>query len=148
MTKVLIAYFSVTGKTEKMAEYIAEGVRFTGKQAVVKKISDIKTPNDLAGYDGYIFGSPTYHRDMAEPMKTFLFLARKANLEGKPAGAFGSYTHSGDAPAVVFDTMQYVYRMQPFELGSFKLKEAIVETAEGARACQDYGKVFGEKLRA
>ncbi len=148
MTKVLIAYFSLTGKTEKMAEYIAEGVRFSGKQAVTKKISDIKTPNDLAGYDGYIFGSPTYHRDMAEPMKTFLFLARKANLEGKPAGAFGSYTHSGDAPAVVFDTMQYVYRMQPFELGSFKLKEAIVETAEGARACQDYGKVFGEKLGA
>ncbi len=146
MTKVLIAYFSLTGKTEKMAEYIAEGVRFSGKQAVTKKISDIKTPNDLAGYDGYIFGSPTYHRDMAEPMKTFLFLARKANLEGKPAGAFGSYTHSGDAPAVVFDTMQYVYKMQPFELGSFKLKEAIVETAEGARACQDYGRVFGEKL--
>ena len=138
MTKVLIAYFSLTGKTEKMAEYIAEGVRFSGKQAVTKKILDIKTPNDLAGYDGYIFGSPTYHRDMAEPMKTFLFLARKANLEGKPAGAFGSYTHSGDAPAVVFDTMQYVYKMQPFELGSFKLKEAIVETAEGARACQDY----------
>jgi hypothetical protein len=25
MTKVLIAYFSLTGKTEKMAEYIAEG---------------------------------------------------------------------------------------------------------------------------
>jgi flavodoxin len=148
MTKVLIAYFSLTGKTEKMAEYIAEGVRFSGKQAVTKKISDIKTPNDLAGYDGYIFGSPTYHRDMAEPMKTFLFLARKANLEGKPAGAFGSYTHSGDAPAVVFDTMQYVYKMQPFELGSFKLKEAIVETAEGARPCQDYGKVFGEKLQA
>ena len=146
MTKVLIAYFSLTGKTEKMAEYIAEGVRFSGQQAVTKKISDIKTPNDLAGYDGYIFGSPTYHRDMAEPMKTFLFLARKANLEGKPAGAFGSYTHSGDAPAVVFDTMQYVYKMQPFELGSFKLKEAIVETAEGARACQDYGRVFGEKL--
>jgi len=148
MTKVLIAYFSLTGKTEKMAEYIAEGVRFTGKQAVVKKISDIKTPNDLAGYDGYIFGSPTYHRDMAEPMKTFLFLARKANLEGKPAGAFGSYTHSGDAPAVVFETMQYVYKMQPFDLGSFKLKEAIVETAEGARACQDYGRVFGEKIQA
>ncbi len=146
MTKVLIAYFSLTGKTEKMAEYIAEGVRFSGKQAVTKKIADIKTPNDLAGYDGYIFGSPTYHRDMAEPMKTFLFLARKANLEEKPAGAFGSYTHSGDAPAVVFDTMQYVYKMQPFELGSFKLKEAIVETAEGTRACQDYGKVFGEKL--
>ena len=146
MKKVLIAYFSLGGKTEKMAEYIAEGIRFSGQQAVIKKISDIKSANDLAGYDGYIFGSPTYHRDMAESMKTFLFLAKKANLEGKLAGAFGSYTHSGDAPAIIFDTMQYVYKMVPFELGSFNLKEAVVETGEGMRSCQDYGRVFGEKL--
>ncbi|MFC2006714.1 flavodoxin domain-containing protein [Chloroflexota bacterium] len=146
MKKILIAYFSLTGKTEKMAEYIAEGVRFSGQQVVVKKISDLKSGNDLAGYDGYIFGSPTYHREMAESMKTFLFLARKANLEGNLAGAFGSYTHSGNAPAIIFDTMQYVYKMEPFELNSFNLKEAVVETAEGMRACQDYGRTFGEKL--
>jgi len=144
--KVLIAYFSLSGNTEKMAEYIAEGVRFSGQQVVVKKISDIKSANDLADYDGYIFGSPTYHRDMAEPMKTFLFLAKRANLESKLAGAFGSYTHSGDAPAIILDTMQYVYKMEPFELGSFNLKEAIIGTGEGMRACQDYGRVFGEKL--
>lgn len=148
MKKVLIAYFSLTGKTEKMAEYIAEGVRFAGCQATIKKISDLKNAGDLEAYDGYIFGSPTYHRDMAEPMKTFLFLARKANLEGKLAGSFGSYTHSGDAPAIIFDTMQYVYKMQPFDLSSFRLKEAVVETKEGTRSCQDYGKVFGEKLSA
>jgi len=146
MKRVLIAYFSLTGNTEEMAEYIAEGVRFGGQQVVTKKIADIKSHKDLAGYDGYIFGSPTYHRDMAEPMKTFLFLARKADLKGKLAGAFGSYTHSGDAPAVIFDTMQYVYKMEAFELGSFNLKEEAIETAEGTRACQDYGRVFGEKL--
>ncbi|MFC1902924.1 flavodoxin domain-containing protein [Chloroflexota bacterium] len=145
MGKILIAYFSLSGNTEKMADYIAEGVRFSGQQAVVKKISEIKTANDLADYQGYIFGSPTYHRDMAEPMKTFLFLAKKANLEGKLAGSFGSYTHSGDAPAIIFDTMQYVYKMEPFELASFNLKEATIETSEGMRSCQDYGRVFGEK---
>jgi len=164
--KVLVAYISLTGNTEKMAEYIAEGVRFSGQQAVVKKISDIKSANDLADYDGYIFGSPTYHRDMAEPMKTFLFLAKKADLEGKLAGAFGSYMHSGDALAIIFDTMQYVYKMEPFELGALNLKEALLretrrgeqipsqyisgevhgDADEGRRACQDYGRVFGEKF--
>jgi len=146
MKKVLIPYFSLTGKTEKMAEYIAEGIRISGQQSVTKKISDIKSATDLAGYDGYILGSPTYHRDMADPMKTFLFLARKADLEGKLGGAFGSYTHSGDAPASIFETMQYVFKMDMFELGPFNLKEAIVETVEGMRTCQDYGRVFGEKL--
>jgi multimeric flavodoxin WrbA len=129
-----------------MAGYIAEGVRFSGQQAEQKKISAIKNAGDLAKYDGYIFGCPTYHRDMTEPMKTFLFLAKKGDLKGKLAGAFGSYTHSGDAPAIIFDTMQYVYKMEPFELGSFNLLEAVVETTEGMRACQDYGRVFGEKL--
>jgi len=146
MAKVLIAYFSLSGNTEKMAEYVAEGIRLSGQQVIIKKISDIKNFNDLNEYDGYIFGSPTYHRDIAEPMKTFLFLAKKADLEEKIAGAFGSYTHSGDAPAIIFDTMQYVYKMQPFELGSFNLEEAGIETAEGMHACQDYGRVFGEKL--
>ena len=146
--KVLVAYFSLSGNTENMARYIAEGVRISGSQAVTKKISDLKTAETLTGYDGYIFGSPTYHRDMAEPMKRFMFLAKKAELEGKLAGAFGSYTHSGDAPAIIFDTMQYVYKMEPFELGSFNLKEANVGTEEGMRACQDYGRVFGENLVA
>jgi flavodoxin len=144
--KVLIVYFSLTGNTERMAEYIAEGVRFSGHQVVTKKVSDIRGGGDLAGYDGYIFGSPTYFRDIAEPMKTFLFLRPKASLSGKLGGAFGSYTHDGNAPAVIFDTMQYVFNAEPFELGPFNLKEDILATPEGMRACQDYGRVFGEKL--
>ena len=147
MAKVLIAYTSITGNTEKMAEYIAEGVRFSGVEAVVKNISSIKEADSLEGFDGYIFGSPTFHRDMAGNMKTFLFLAKKANLEGKLAGAFGSYTHSGDAPSLILETMEYVYKMEPFQLGSFNLKEALIDTPDGTRACQDYGKNFGKELQ-
>ena len=146
MKKVLVAYHSVAGHTEKMAEYIAEGVRFSGNEAVVKKVTDIKSEDELKGYDGYIFGCPTYHRDMTNPMKTFLFLAKKANLEGKLAGAFGSYTHSGDAPRLILETMEYVLKMKPFHLSSFKLTEDEVDTPIGMRACQHYGRAFGEIL--
>jgi flavodoxin len=99
--KVLIAYDSRTGHTEKMAEYMSEGVRFSGHEVETKKISEIKNEAALQGYDAYIFGSPTYHRDMTQGMKTFLFLAQKANLEGKVGGTFGSYTHSGDAQLIL-----------------------------------------------
>lgn len=146
MHKVLIAYTSRTGKTEKMAEYIAEGIRFSGHEAVVKKISDIKSEKDLEGFDGYVFGSPTYHRDMTQGMKTFLFLAEKANLVGKIGGAFCSYTHSGESGPMVFDTMQYVFKMDTVDLGALNLKEAVVGTPEGTRACQDYGKAVGKKF--
>ena len=147
MKKILIAYFSLTGTTQKMAEYMAEGVRISGQQVTIKKVSDIKTIEDVAGYDGYIFGSLTYHRNMAEPVKPFLFLARKANLEGKLGSAIGSYTHDGTAPEMIFNTMQYVFKMEPFELGPFNLLEAKVDTSEGMHACHDYGKVFGETLK-
>jgi len=146
VSKVLIVYFSLTGNTEKMAQYIAEGLRFGGQEAVLKKESEVKNKDALEGYDGYIFGSPTYHRDMAGPVKTFLFLAKRAGLEGKLAGAFGSYTHSGDAPAMILETMQYVFKMEPFELGSFNALEDVVNSSEGMHSCQDYGRVFGEKL--
>jgi len=142
----LIAFSSLTGNTEKMAQYIAEGVRFTGSEAVVKNITEIKEASALEGFDIYIFGSPTYHRDMMGTMKTFLFLAKKAALEGKLAGAFGSYTHSGDAPSLILETMEYVYKMKSTNLGSFNLKEALVNTSDGIRACQDYGKTMAKEL--
>lgn len=147
MKKILIVYFGLSGNTEMMAQYIAEGIRFSDNGVVVKKVSDIKGTNDLDGYDGYIFGSPTYHRDMADPMKTFLFLAKKANLKGKLAGAFGSYTHDGNAPSLIFNTMEYVYKIKPFHLTSFNLLEDLGHTSEGMRTCQDYGRVFGEELK-
>jgi flavodoxin len=152
MKKILIAYFSATGTTEKMAEYIAEGVRFSGQKPVAKKIGDIKDVVEIAGYDAYVFGSPTYSLDMPKPVKTFLLMAEKAGLEGKMVGAFGSYTHDVSyrhdtyAPAIIFDTLQRVCKMKPFELGPFILKEEAVETSEGMKACHDYGKIFGEKL--
>jgi len=148
MKKVMVTYFSRTGKTQQMAEYIAEGIRITGNEAELKKISDIKSEKDLMGYDGYVIGSPTYHRAMPGIVETFLFTAQKANLQGKAGGSFGSYTHSGDAPKMIFDTMEFVYKMNMVDLGSFNLLEHLVDTREGMKSCQDYGKAVGEKLGA
>ncbi|MBN1106627.1 MAG: flavodoxin domain-containing protein [Deltaproteobacteria bacterium] len=146
MKKVMVAYVSRTGNTEKMAEWIAEGVRFAGHDAVVKKVAEIKSEKDLAGYEGYAFGCPTYHRDMTAGMKTFLFTAEKANLLGKIGGAFGSYTHSGESAPMVFDTMMHVFKMDTVDLGALSLKEALIGTKDGIKACQDYGKAVGAKL--
>jgi len=146
MKKVLIAYNSRTGTTEKMANYLAEGVRMSGQEAQVEKISALKKPEQLSGFDGYIFGCPTYHKDMTGGMKQFLFVAEKANLLGKIGGAFGSHTHSGEAAPMVFETMQHVFKMDVVDLGPLNLTEALMETDEGMRACQQYAKELCEKL--
>ena len=49
MKKVLIVYVSRTGKTQKMAYYIAEGIRFSGNEADAKKTTEIKNEKDLEG---------------------------------------------------------------------------------------------------
>jgi flavodoxin len=146
MKKALVTYFSRTGKTQQMAEYIAEGIRISGHDVEIKKLSEIKSEKELAGYDGYVIGSPTYHRAMPGIVETFLFLAQKANLGGKVGGTFGSYTHSGDAPKMIFETMEFVYKMNMVDLGSFNLLEHLVETREGMKSCHDYGKSIGDKM--
>ncbi len=146
MKKVLVAYVSRTGKTESMANYIAEGLRIKGQEVDVKKISAIENDKGIVGYDGYVFGCPTYHKDMTGGMKQFLFKAERANLTGKIGGAFGSHTHSGESAPMIFDTMEHVFKMDMTDLGPLNLTEAMVQTGEGTRACQDYGKALGEKL--
>ena len=42
--------------------------------------------------------------------------------------------------------MEYVFKMNMSDLGSFNLKEELVKDNEGLRACQDYGKGINEKL--
>jgi flavodoxin len=146
MKKALIVYASRTGKTKAMAEYLAEGLRMAGCQVDVKKIAEIDKGEQLAGYDGYLFGCPTYHKDMTEGMKKFLFKAKMAALDGKWGGAFGSHTHSGESPVIVYETMQYVCKMKMTDLGPLRLTEGMVGTPEGNKACQDYGRAFGQKL--
>jgi len=153
MKKVLVAYFSSSGITEQMAEYIAEGVRFTGNQAVTRKIATLNSAEDLSGYDGYIFGSPTFSLDLPEAMKSFLTTLPKSSLKGKMVGAFGVYKHEvgyapgGVAASLIFENLEKEFQMEGFELGPLQLKEDMAETREGIRNCQIYGKAFAEKLR-
>jgi flavodoxin len=146
MAKVLVAYISRTGMTETMADLIAEGIRMGGQTVEIKKVVDIKNETELAGYDGYVFGCPTYHRDMTSGMKNFLFLAQRANLTGKMGGAFCSYTHSGESGPMIFDTMKHVYKMDTIDLGALNLKEHVIKTQEGTKACHDYGKAMSAKF--
>lgn len=151
MGKVLIVYMSWGGTTEKMAGYVAEGVRIAGHEAELKKSAEIKSGQDLAGFDGYIFGCPTDHLDMPPAFRTFLSIAEGAGLAGKAGGAFSSRAHptseDGDAAADrVFEVMESSLKMRMSGLGPFNLDAKVMEGDDGTRACQDYGKSIGAML--
>lgn len=143
MGKVLIVYATRTGQTEQIGNLIAEGIRFSGHEAVVVKVAEIKKETDLNGYDALVLGSPTYHGEMVPGMKTLLFVAEKAELEGKVGGAFGAFGWSGEAPDRIFDTMKNIFKMNMVSI-PLRLKSA--NLGGGMKMAQDYGREIAEKL--
>jgi len=137
MGQFLIVYASRSGETRKIAELIAEGIRIAGHGVTIKKSSDIKTEDDLKGFDGYAFGSATYHGEMISGMKQILFMAERAELKGRPGGAFGSFGWSGEAPTRIFETMENIFKMKmtssPLMLKSASLQGAIPMAQEYGR---------------
>ena len=143
MPQVLIVYATRTGQTKRIAELIAEGIRFGGVVAKVVNANEMRKESDLDGYDAYIFGSATYHGEMMQGMKTLLFLAEKINLEEKPGGAFGAFGWSGEAPDRIYDTMKNIFQMDMVS-GPLRLKSAAL--GGGMQMAQDYGQEVGKKL--
>jgi flavorubredoxin len=80
---------------------------------------------------------------MIQGMKTMLFLAEKAGLEGKAGGAFGAFGWSGEAPDRIFDTMKNIFKMNMVS-GSLRLKASSL--GGGVQMAQDYGREIAEKL--
>lgn len=143
MGKVLIVFASRTGETERIGNLIAEGVRMASNDAVVKNAKDVKSEADLQGFDGYVFGSATYHGDMMQGMKTLLFMAEKAGMENKIGGAFGAFGWSGEAPDRIFGTMENIFQMD-MVTGPLRLKNSTL--GGGVQMAQDYGKQIAAKL--
>jgi NAD(P)H dehydrogenase (quinone) len=92
--KVLIAYHSVTGNTEKMAQGVAEGAKSVSEANVVlKKVSEV-TADDLLACDALIVGSPVYFANMAGEVNfdnwllKFRFVFTDFKMRNKIGGAF------------------------------------------------------------
>ncbi|MGM0787375.1 MAG: flavodoxin domain-containing protein [Thermodesulfobacteriota bacterium] len=143
MAKALVAYATRTGQTQQIGELVGEGMRFSGIDVHVADVKNIASEKDLAGYDVYVFGSPTYHGDMLQSMKTFLFLAEKADLENRVGGAFGSFGWSGEAAERIFDTMKNIFNMNMVG-NPLMLKNSSL--GGGIKMAQDYGKELAAKL--
>jgi flavorubredoxin len=80
---------------------------------------------------------------MVQGMKTLLFMAEKAELNGKVGGAFGAFGWSGEAPDRIFDTMKNIYQMN---MVSAPLRLKAAGLGGGMKMAQDYGREIAEKF--
>ena len=69
---VLVAYHSLSGHTERMAEAVAEGARSGPQTHVVLKRVGKVTAEELFAADAIVLGSPVYWSNMAGEVKAFI----------------------------------------------------------------------------
>ena len=91
--RVLVAYHSRRGNTEKMAQGVAEGARrVKGVEVTLKKVDDV-TKEDLQGAHGIVLGAPTYYANIPGTMKTVIddwAWKMKVDFTDKVGGAFAT----------------------------------------------------------
>lgn len=93
--RLLVAYQSMTGNLQSMAEAVAEGSRDAGATVDLRPI-DTVDPRDMLDYDGFIFGSPTYY---GQPAAAFRQLIQDSVVvHGRLVGRLGAaFAHSSCA---------------------------------------------------
>jgi len=93
VVRVLVAYHSRRGNTEKMAQGVVEGARKVPRVAVtLKKVEDV-TKEDLQGAHGIVLGAPTYYANIPGTMKTAIddwAWKMKVDFTDKVGGAFAT----------------------------------------------------------
>lgn len=117
--KILVLFYSLSGHTAKLAEYIAQGAReINGVEVVIKQVPElipegmlaenpdlkkqkeafahipVATIEDLTSADGVIFGTPVHFGSFASQLKQFIDQLSpvfiKGTMAGKPAAFFVS----------------------------------------------------------
>ena len=98
---VVIAFGSMYGNTQQLAEAIAEGIVAGGvKNVVVHNVSKTDTSfilSDIFKYKGLIIGSPTYMNDVYPLVEKLLHAIKQRGIKKRLYSCFGSYTWAGAA---------------------------------------------------
>jgi flavodoxin short chain len=91
MSKIFIVYWSGTGNTKRMAEFIGKGVTDAGKEASVVEVTSIKS-EELKDNAVFALGCPSMGAEQLEECDMEPFVDEVEKLAaGKKIGLFGSY---------------------------------------------------------
>lgn len=92
MGKVLVLYYSKSGNTEKMANFVAEGAAQISEIEIKLKAVSEATHEDIIWCDGLALGSPTQLGTVSADMKKFWedILPIWQRVDGKIGCAFSS----------------------------------------------------------
>ena len=98
---VTLAYGSMYGNTERMAETIAEELSARGVRRIAVHNVSKSDPSyilaDVFRYRGLILGAPTYNTTLYPAMESLLSKILNRDIQGRCLGYFGSFSWAGAA---------------------------------------------------
>ena len=141
--KVVIAYDSMWGYTEKALKKIIEGIEEVGVPYRIYKLraSDYtEVMAEVMQSKGLIVGSPTLNREIFPSVAAFLTYMKGLKPFNKVAAAFGSYGWSGEAVGKIVG----VFEELKFEVvGAIRFRFSSDEKSEELK---ELGRKLAEKL--
>lgn len=143
---LVIAYGSMYGNTEQLAEVIASSAAESGIKNIVmhnvSKSHESEIIRDVFKYNGLIIGSPTYNNKLYPAVESLVSALQNRYVKNRFFGYFGAFTWAG---AAIKNLKEFSDKME-FEIVSpaVEIKQALNdETAEQARLL---GKAMAERL--
>lgn len=145
---VVIAYASMYGHTEEMAEVVARELAVQGVKAIrmydVSKTHASYIISDIFKYKGVIFGSPTYSNELHPSLEALVTKLDHMGVQKHYLGIFGSFTWSGAAVKKLTAFAESV----KWEVVGESVEEKHALKADKYEACRQLGKAMAEKLKS
>ena len=144
---VVIAYGSMYGNTERMAEIIAQELAVQGiKNIVMHNVSKSDMSyvlRDIFKYKGLIIGSPTYTNELFPNIESLISKLESRDMKNRIFGYFGSFSWAG---AAVKRLSAFAERIKWDVTGNpVEMKQGI--TPEKIVQCQELAKAIATKLK-
>jgi len=110
---VVIAYGSMYGNTEKMADYVARKLAEEGIKNIrvmnTSLVHDSFIINEIWKYNGVILGSSTYNVGLFPPMESLIINLSHKGIKNRLFGVFGTYGWSGGGVKTI---MEYIEKFK------------------------------------
>jgi anaerobic nitric oxide reductase flavorubredoxin len=144
--KVVIAYETMWGATEKMAKKIAEGISSEGLEVKLYNVAESDRTEIITRMltaQGFLFGSSTHDNDMLPNIAAFLEIVKGLKPKGRQVGFFGSYGWAGGA----VKEMQETLKESGVDVNIPGVAIKYVPDKTELKACFEFGNQFAKLLK-
>jgi len=145
--KIVIAYETMWGSTEKMARAMMEGITDSGVEAKLFNVAEsdrTEVIKEMLDAKGFLIGSSTHDNGMLPEMAGFMDFLKGLKPKGRLVSAFGSYGWAGGAVAL----LEKALKESGLEMAQPSISAKFVPDKNETKACYDFGAAFAAKVKA